>query len=409
MRSPSARALMKSGAALRAAAVQDDLVAGQLESAGDKLPEAGQTHSRLEDPPVVVALEMVVVPLSRQLEARGLTGQSDRDDAPLFDQRLDGAIHGRDTEALLVRPRAAEDFADRHGTAGAVEHVVNRLELSGLSDARRHNRSIIAQAGALGTVLRMAYHLRSAHECFLGSGHHRHGRRVEWRAHRRAPPGGGQPPHAPARLSGIALLWPGGGPRHPAREQGGAQLADLPLGRRRRLRRVLADWEVRRADLSRVRDENLRNRPPPFARDRPDLPDSRPEHPLLLRRTRRERRVDGRGLVRPPRVRRDRRPQAPRGLCAGVEAEGGGPHALGGVRAGGGGRGLHARGRAGRLRMGPSLRALALAGAREYRRHVSLSGYQRSLGSAVARTAGCRRPLLMTRTIARKDCAEIPP
>src|SRR5260221_14674105 len=116
MRSPSARALMKSGAALRAAAVQDDLVAGQLESAGDKLPEAVQTHSRLEDTPAVVALEMVVVPLSSQLEARGLTGQSDRDDAPLFDHRLDGAIHGRDTMPLLVRPRAAEHFVDRLST-----------------------------------------------------------------------------------------------------------------------------------------------------------------------------------------------------------------------------------------------------------------------------------------------------
>src|SRR5260221_1499944 len=108
MRSPSARALMKSGAALRAAAVQDDLVAGRLESAGDKLPEAVQTHSRLEDTPAVVALEMVVVPLSRQLEARGLTGQRDRDDGPLFDQRLDGGIHGRHTQGLLLRPPAPE-------------------------------------------------------------------------------------------------------------------------------------------------------------------------------------------------------------------------------------------------------------------------------------------------------------
>src|SRR5260221_8884701 len=98
MRSPSARALMKSGAALRAAAVQDDLVAGQLESAGDKLPEAVQTHSRLEDTPAVVALEMVGVPPFRQLEARGLTGQRDRDDAPPFDPPLHRAIHGRDTE-----------------------------------------------------------------------------------------------------------------------------------------------------------------------------------------------------------------------------------------------------------------------------------------------------------------------
>src|SRR5260221_13436085 len=149
MRSPSARALMKSGAALRAAAVQDDLVAGQLESAGDKLPEAVQTHSRLEDTPAVTALEMVVVALSRQLEARGLTGQSDRDDGPLFDQRLDAAIHGRDTEALLVRLRAAEDFADRHGTAGAVEHGVIGLELWGLSESRGLNRSFIAQPGRL--------------------------------------------------------------------------------------------------------------------------------------------------------------------------------------------------------------------------------------------------------------------
>jgi hypothetical protein len=113
-------------------------VTGELESARHEPAEIPEAGLRFEHAPALLALEMVMMPFSGQLEARCLAGETDRDHDPLFSEGLDGTVNGGDTEAVLLRLRGTVDLFDRHRTIGAAQHIMNRLQLSGVPDPYGH-------------------------------------------------------------------------------------------------------------------------------------------------------------------------------------------------------------------------------------------------------------------------------
>jgi len=77
-------------------------MAGDLEAGRGQRLKASETTGQLEHFATAFAVEMMVVGLSGKFVAGGFSGQFDRREPALLDERLDVAVYGGNADALLL-------------------------------------------------------------------------------------------------------------------------------------------------------------------------------------------------------------------------------------------------------------------------------------------------------------------
>lgn len=125
---------------LAALAVENDIVASDVELAWDEPPKIAHTRLGLEYSRTPPALEIVMVAFARYLETGRLARQFDEHDDALFDQCFNGPVDRRHAQSRFVLPGRAMNLGDRERARGA-EGTANGVKLPRMSNACRHQAS----------------------------------------------------------------------------------------------------------------------------------------------------------------------------------------------------------------------------------------------------------------------------
>lgn len=97
------------------------------------------TAAELIHPTAFATVKMVMVRLACYLVTSGLTGQRDGFKPPLLQQRLDIAVHGRDTQRLVMMLACDKGFLRREWPIRLDKGVANGLLLTSIAwDGLRH-------------------------------------------------------------------------------------------------------------------------------------------------------------------------------------------------------------------------------------------------------------------------------
>src|SRR6187455_275136 len=102
------RPAQRSGAG-GAEAVEHDLVVLDAEALGGELVHGRHAALEVEGAAAVAAVEVVMVLLACELEARGLAGEVDRDQEALVRKALQGPIDRGDAKAGRFAPRSLQN------------------------------------------------------------------------------------------------------------------------------------------------------------------------------------------------------------------------------------------------------------------------------------------------------------
>lgn len=125
--------------ALPTLAVENDLVCFEPEAAGKRGRETRRADVDVENAVADTATEVMVMPLSVEFVARGLSGQVHGNDLPLVDHQTEVAIDRRRRDGRDKKARCRPQFLDRQRPISLLETREQRGTLPG----RPHHRPFL--------------------------------------------------------------------------------------------------------------------------------------------------------------------------------------------------------------------------------------------------------------------------